>query len=256
LTIEKTGDLSDLDPVFLAEAGGAAYERRGAQACSATVAEEGYSLAERLEPAGLLNGVIGAQAAGGDTVNGVAVQHFTFDQRALGQQGIAKSTGEMWVASDGAYIVKYILTTEADADYFGEGIQGTLTWGYQLTDVDPEITFTLPDDCPAGMVDAPLLPDASNVLNMPSVLAYDTSTSLTDAVAFYQEQIPNLGWTLLGEPTITETLVLMDLRRNSEMTIIRPAQGTTVDILLAEYQKEPLFVGEQSLLIKANGAFV
>jgi len=51
LTIDKSGDNSDPVPVFMAEAGGAAYERRGTNACNATVIDPGNSLADRWEPA-------------------------------------------------------------------------------------------------------------------------------------------------------------------------------------------------------------
>ena len=70
-------------------------------ACTASVIEQGASLSEIWEPAGFLTGVIGADEAGSETVNGAAAQHYTFDERVLGQSGVAKSTGEMWVASDG-----------------------------------------------------------------------------------------------------------------------------------------------------------
>lgn len=240
LTIEKTGNLSDLKPVFMAEDNGAAYERRGEDACKATVIEEGNSLTERLEPAGFLNGVIGADEAGAETVNDVAANHYTFDERAFGQSDLAQSTGEMWVASEAGYIVKYVLTTKGNADYFDERLEGTLTWDYELTDVNQPVTFALPDDCPAGMVDAPLLPDASNVLNMPSVLAYDTASSPADAAAFYQEQIPNLGWMLVGEPTIAETMALMEFMQGDQTMAIIIVSGdneTTVQVILGNAPK-------------------
>ncbi len=233
LTIEKTGDNTDL--VFMAEMDGAAYERRGENACTANVIEEGNSLTGRLEPAGFLNGVIGAEEAGGETVNDVTANHYTFDERAFGQLGLAKSTGDMWVSPEGGYIVKYLVTTEGNADYFGEGIEGTLTWDYELTDVNQPVTFALPADCPAGMVDAPLLPDASNVLNMPGILTYDTASSLADAAAFYQEQIPNLGWTLTGEPAMTDTTALLSFTQgDQEMTVSVSTvdTGTIVHIVI------------------------
>lgn len=233
LTIEKAGDLSDLNTVFLAEVDGASYEQRGDDACNANVIEEGNSLIEQLDPVGFLNFVIGADEAGVETVNDVAADHYTFDERAFGQLGLAKSTGEMWVASDGGYIVKYVLTTEGNADYFGEGLEGTLILDYELTDVNQPVTITLPDDCPTGMVNAPLLPDATNILNMPSVLTFNTASSAADAAAFYQEQIPGLGWTLVGEPTITETNALMEFtQENQTMTIIvSVGEATTVNII-------------------------
>ena len=38
-----------------------------------------------------------------------------------------------------------------------------------------------------------MLPDAANVLNMGGTITYTTSTSMADAVAFYQEQLSPLG---------------------------------------------------------------
>jgi len=240
LTIEAAGNISHLDSVFLAEADGAAYERRGENACSASAINLENSLIERLAPAGLLTSVIGADEAGVETINDTAANHYTFDERAFGQLGLAKSTGEMWVASEGGYIVRYLVTTKGDEVYFGEGVEGTITWDYQVTDVNQPVTFTLPGDCPAGMVNAPLLADASNVVNVPSVLTYDTSSSPADAAAFYQEQIPSLGWTLIGEPAIGETTALMEfIQGDQTMTviIIVGATGTKVQIVLGKAQE-------------------
>jgi hypothetical protein len=221
LTIETAGNISNLDAVLMIEADGAAYERRGKNTCNAIVIDPANTLTTWLEPAGFLSGVIGAEKAGVETVNNIATNHYTFDERALGGVGIAKSTGEMWVATDGGYIVKYVLSTKGDANYFGEGIEGTLTWNYELTGANQPVAIQLPQDCPAGMVNAPQLPDASNVRSVPSLLTYDTSSSVADAVDFYQKQIPNLGWTLLGDPAITDTTALLDFTQgNQSMTVI------------------------------------
>jgi len=240
LTVQISGDLTNLDPVFMAEADGVDYERSGENACIANVIEEGNSLGERLEPAGFLSAVIGGDEAGSEAINDMAANHYTFDQRALGEQGRSEATGEMWVAAEGGYILKYILTTKGDADYFGEGIEGTRTLDYQLSDINQPITLELPADCPAGMVDAPLLPDAVNVLKMPSVIAFDTTSSLADAAAFYQEQIPPLGWTMVGELMITDTSALLNFTQgNQEMRVLFNAVdgGTKVHIVLARAQE-------------------
>lgn len=236
LTIEKTG----ADSVFMAEVDGASYERRGENVCTATVLEERDPLTGRFEPARFLSSVIGAEGAGSETVNDVTANHYTFDERAFGQLDIAQSTGEMWVASDGGYIVKYLLTTKGTSDYFGEGVEGTLTWDYELTDINQPVTITLADACPAGLVNAPLLPDASNILNMPGILTYDTSTSLQEITAFYQREIPKMGWELVGEPTITDTTALLDfIQGDQTMAILITIgdTGTTVHVVLGDSQE-------------------
>ena len=235
LTIEKTGDFPDLDAVFMVELDGAAYERLGKKACTVTVIESENSLSGRMEPVGFLIGVVGAEKAGSETVNGIPADHYTFDERALGQLDVTKSQGEMWVASTGGYIVKYVLKIIGSSDYFGEGIEGTLSLNYDLTDVNQQVAIQLPEDCSAGIVNAPLLPDATNILRLPGVLAFDSSTSIEDTAAFYQKQLPDLGWKLVGEPAMTEASAFLDFTQgDSSMTviIIKVEEVSTVRFIL------------------------
>jgi hypothetical protein len=233
-TIESTGSAAQSGTTFLAALGGLDYEVSGGEGCTANESLPGDSFSDRFELASFLTGVIGAEEGGTDRVNDIASARYTFDERALGESGLAKSTGEMWVASDGGYIVRYLLTTAGDADYFGEGIQGTLFTAYELTGPNQAVLIELPEDCPPGMVDAPLLPDATNIARAPGSLVYDTPTRLTDASAFYQEQIPGLGWVLDGEPTISETTAVFNYRQGDQiLTVLLSAQAdiTTVNIM-------------------------
>lgn len=239
-TIETAGDALNPGVVFLAELEGAAFERRGEEACTAAAIQKGSSLTDRLELASFLTGVIGADEAGTETINAVAAAHYTFDQRALGEDGLTESTGELWVAADGGYLVKYRLSSQGGADYFGEGIEGTLTLEYDLTAVNQPMTISLPDDCPPGLVTAPLLPDAANIVNVPGLLAYDTATDLAAATAFYQEQLPSLGWAADGEPAIAGTVtVLIFTRDEQRLTVRLSAEGgrTTVNVGAARLQE-------------------
>ncbi|RPI89671.1 MAG: hypothetical protein EHM40_20245 [Chloroflexi bacterium] len=237
-TIEKSGNES----VFIAEMGGLDYERRGEEACAATAIQEGNPLIERLEPASFLSVVIGAEEAGSDTVNDVATNHYTFDQRALGEDGLTESTGELWAASEGGYIVKYLLTRKGSAEYFGEGIEGTLTLDYELANPNQPVTIKLPDDCPPGFVEAPLLPDASNTSKIPGVLSYDTSSSIAAVADFYEKNIPGLGWQAQGEPAITDAIAILTYKQDDKlmMIVIKPGDaGTKVSITISKLQENP-----------------
>jgi hypothetical protein len=239
-TIESTGDPSTPDPVFMAELEGAAFERRGEGACTASAIQEGHSLADRLEPASFLTGVIGAEEVGSETVNNVTATHYTFDQRALGEAGLTESSGELWVATEGGYIAKYLLSTKGNADYFGERIEGTLTLDYELTDINQPVTIVQSEDCPPGMVNAPLLPDASDVVQVPGLLAYTTATNLADATSFYEEQIPGPGWEPDGQPGVDETTTILNYKQGERrMTVVLTVEGdkTTVNIVVGRSQE-------------------
>jgi hypothetical protein len=239
--IEKSGDISNLEPVFIAEMNGVNYKKRGQDACAINTIREDDTLSQRLEPASFLTGVIGAEEAGSETVNEIPAAHYTFDQRALGEDGITESTGELWVAVDGGYLVKYLLTTKAGSDYFGKGLEGTLTYDYALTSPNQPVEISLPEDCPPGLVDAPMLPDGTVVANLGGVLTYDTVSSVSDATAFYQEKIPSLGWKVDGEPTISETAVYLSYGKGEEdMAIIITANddgGTRVQVIVGQFQE-------------------
>ncbi|HSB02870.1 MAG TPA: hypothetical protein VLE49_19635 [Anaerolineales bacterium] len=234
-TVDGSEDGQSIEQGFLAEVAGLDYERNGQDSCTATEIQAGNSLGERFEPASFLSGLKGADEAGSETVNGVEAKHYTFDQHALGEDGITESTGELWVASDGGYLVKYLLARKGKANYFGEGIEGTLTLVYALTAPNQPVTLQLPEDCPPGMVDAPLLPDAANVENSPGLLSYQTTSSLQDAVAFYEEKLPGLDWEAEMEPVVTDDAAALSYRQgNQSLSIFLTAKDgkVTVDIAL------------------------
>lgn len=227
LTIAKKGDLADAAPVLMVEAAGVAYELLGEQGCVASVLEADHSPARQLEPAGLLTGVLGADEAGQETVNEVDAKHYTFDERALGQLGIAKSSGELWLASNGGYLVRYVSSTTGDANFFGAGIEGTLTWDYELTGINQPAAIAAPKSCPAGLIDVPQLPDAADVQSTPGLLTFSTASSLADTTAFYLDQLPGQGWKLAGDPAAIGTpapdqkaSVLNFNKDNQQLTVI------------------------------------
>lgn len=234
LTIERSGDLADLEPVFMAEANETAYERSGAISCTAYQIETGNSLGDRIEPAGFLNYVIGADEAGSETVNDIAATHYTFDQHALGQQDLTQSTGEMWVAVDGGYIVKYVVTTKGSADYFGEGIEGTLSYDYELAEVNQPVEFNIPSDCPPGVIDAPRLEDASNVVSELGLLTYATASSVQDAAAFYQQELSKIGWQAV-ESSVSDTSALLAFEKDNEtMFVSMTAETGSTSVLITQ----------------------
>lgn len=202
LTIEYSEDSSA--PTYIAEINNTVYERRDGSACAAKAVEADGAWAESWEPAGFLDSVIGADEAGSEIVNDVASDHYTFDESAQGMSGI-ESIGELWVAPDGGYLVRYMLTTTAGADYFGESIEGVLSWDYQLSDVNQAFVIEIPDDCPPPLLDVPVMLDAADIFQMPGSTSFTTPSTVRDVAAFYAEQVAALGGQPANPPLITES---------------------------------------------------
>ena len=241
LTVEITGDISET-PEPLIEVEGIVYVVGEDGECIADAVDPEISSIERLDPAGLLSGLLGAEEAGQETIDGVATDHYTFDERALAMFELAKSSGEIWVASDGGHILKYLLTTTGSGDAFGEGIEGSMIWDYTLTDIDLPVTLDIPQDCVNLMISAPRLADASNVSNTPGWLTYDTAASVAEASAFYQEQMAGLGWTTAIQSLEDPTVSYLEYTQGDQtlsITILAGDEGTKVDILLTSPEDLP-----------------
>ncbi len=193
LTIETAGEGSQ-PPVLMLELQGVAYEQEGEELCMGALIDPANSALEELEPAAQLPSLFGVEEAGTEALDGVQAAHYTFDERALTEAGSSKTAGELWLASEGGYVLRYHEATTGDANYFGEGTEGTLTYDYELTAINQPAAIILPEHCPPGLVDAPMLADAANVENSPGLTMYETASSLEDVLAFYEQELPKLGW--------------------------------------------------------------
>jgi hypothetical protein len=193
-TMESTQDSARDEPVARAEAEGAAYEISSTGRCTARAVDPASPVASQLEPARTLKGLFGAAAAGHEALEGIEAEHYTFDERALLLTGLAKSSGEVWVATEGGHVLRYIETTTAAEKFFGEGIEGKLEFDYELTEINQPLTIELPPGCPPGLVVAPTMADAANVLSTPGELRYESASSIADVLAFYDKELPAVGW--------------------------------------------------------------
>jgi len=224
LTFETTAVVENPEPPFRAEMNGAEYVQAEDGSCFANPLDADNSIIEFLNPVIALIGVLGAEEAGQETVNGIETNHYTFDERALGQAGLNKSSGELWVASEGGYLVRYHLKNSGDENYFGEGTNGTFTWDYELSEVNQVTAIQLPVDCPAGMVDVPMIPNATVITNMPGLLQYETATSIAEALAYYEQELPKHGWTI-PIPDETEIPEGMSAEEYQQMLEIMKSMG-------------------------------
>jgi hypothetical protein len=237
LTVTHAGDLAPADPSLQAELGDTSYVVTAHPGCIATPLDPASAIRPRLEPARVLSGVIGAEAAGHRSVDGVEADGYTFGEAALGLEGVADGSGEVWVASDGGYVVEYVLSLDAGPPVLGEATAGTMTWDYELTRTGEPVAIDLPADCPTGSIGAPVMPDASDVASGPTLLAYTTRLSLAEVVAFYRKAGKAARWTFIAKPAVMGDTALIAARADrSVLTILATRQGatgtTTVEITI------------------------
>jgi hypothetical protein len=233
LTIEVSGDAKIPEPAVVAEAAGAAYQLGADGTCASQPAEPENSILAFREPIAQLPGLVGAEAAGSEPLNGVAADHFTFDGRATLEAGAGTTTGEIWIAADGGHVLRFVRTTTADATYFGEGIAGTMTWEYVLDDINSLTSIALPAACQLGV---PIMAGATNVIVLPLYVQFDTQSSIADIAAFYADQLTANGWAAGAEPFQGDDRAAIEFVKGSQSLylLITPGEnGRRVDLALS-----------------------
>ncbi len=133
-----------------------------------------------------------------ETINEVESRHYTFDQVAfaLPDTNIENASGDLYVAEDGNYVTRYAFTYQVEAGFFSDADgPGTVTYEFNLLDVNQPVTITVPEGCEAISNAYPMLDDADTVVNMTGMVSYSTSHTAEEAAEFYKEALAAEGWT-------------------------------------------------------------
>ena len=226
---------------FRADVGGFRYELVDEGPCETSVVEaadvptsgDGHG---DTEPAALLSGFLGAEEVAVEAIDGIATTHYTFDERALGSVDSTSSAGDVWVAADGGFVVRYTLTTEGASAWLGPGVQGVATFDYTLSSVGNAVTVAVPEGCPIGPVEAVLPPDAHDVEIQPGRVTYLTASAPADVVAFHQADLSSAGWQADGSVLVgIDGRLASFVRSSDQLSLIAnndPA-GTLVTLVVA-----------------------
>ncbi|RME43394.1 MAG: hypothetical protein D6796_13170 [Caldilineae bacterium] len=153
-----------------------------------------------------------------ETVNGISTWHYTFDKADLGPkgEGLEDASGEVWIAREGGYPVKFILDgtgapngEEAVGNMF---VSGTYHIEYELLEVNTPLTIEPPAEAQTmpgmggmgGMGEMgggseeggyPMMDDAEVQFSMQGMLNYYTHATLGEVIDFYKSELAAQGWT-------------------------------------------------------------
>jgi hypothetical protein len=187
---------------------------------------------EIFEPDDVMGGLEHARRVRPDeTVNGILCRHYVFDETSITWTALAHAEGEVWIAVDGDYVVKY--TVEAEGLNPASQEEGHVEWEYQVRDVNASIIIEPPAGCEAAESEFPTMPDATNVRTFGNTVSYESSSSLDDVLAFYQEQMPAEGWSDTGNSFISESSAMLSFTKDGRAaTVTLTDAGGTVSVII------------------------
>ncbi len=148
---------------------------------------------EVIEPAALLPPLGAASRMGVETVNQVSAVHYQFDQSALPRfKSTGDVSGDVWVAENGGYVLRYHLAVTAPQKPSGQGLEVSQTYEYELT--PGSAALDLPPGCAQVPVDLPVIDGAQNINRAGNLVTFDTAAKPQAIIDFYQQKLPPLGW--------------------------------------------------------------
>ena len=201
--------------------------------CISTSADEGEKMdSEIFEPDDIIGGLENARRVRPDErVNGILCRHYTFDETSVMWAGFAHAEGEVWVAVDGDYVVRYAL--QADGKDPTTEDEGHIEWEYEISDVNVPITIEPPPGCEATESEFPIMPDATDMTTVGGMTMYTSASPLDDVLAFYQEQMQANGWSDTGDTFIaSDTAMLSYTKEERTVTVALNIEDGAVSVLI------------------------
>jgi hypothetical protein len=148
-----------------------------------------------IDPTLMLYPISKATKIGSETVNGIDSTHYRVDQNSLPlADPKPAANGDLWIAAQGGYVVKFTLTVQPPAKPDPEGLQAGQTWSYELSGTDGSASVALPEGCVEVLTDVPVMPDATSLIQQNGITDFVTASSAAQVIDFYNKNLPPLGW--------------------------------------------------------------
>lgn len=168
----------------------------------------------------------------GVVMGDLLTDHYTFDENALQSSEFETASGEVWIAQDGGFIVKFIGSGTGAATFGWEGT-GTTSWDYQITEINTIRAIMPPETCnQTSGVEIPIPENATNISSFDLITTFESPDSPDTILEFYKVNLNAGGW-VIGEELAVTGLVQVTFTKDNKslnITITESNDGSQVMI--------------------------
>lgn len=175
-----------------------------------------------LKPGDMMKDIQTDQLIGkGEMLNGVKTDHFTVKKSVLGFGTATNESGEVWIAQDGGYVVKFAGQAEGSFDFTNK-FTGNMAWSYEMKDVNVDFTIDLPQECAEqqNLTDIPMPENATKVGNLGTITTFGSPDAPDVVAKFYRDNLAGTGWTLKDENALGDIVTLTIEKDGKSMTVM------------------------------------
>jgi hypothetical protein len=167
-------------------------------------------------------------ALGIETVAGIETTRYVLRQTDLGEWRNVQVN--LWVDKESGAALRYDLRAAGPDPLFDAG-GGVLTGQLVVTETGPQ-TIEPVEGCE---IDLPLPPDATRLVKLPGMVAFDSAATPDETVAFYQLALTDAGWEAVAAPETGIDATLLSYHRGAQTLAVNVEAtdaGVHVELLL------------------------
>ena len=153
------------------------------------------------------------------------------------------SKGDVWVAQDGGYGVKYVGQATGKDSTLGSSkmAQVTYNWTYDVTEINAVKPFALPAECEAAKPanDLPVPPNATSKAQIGGITSYKVPDKVAAVVDYLRKALTGAGWTEAEGGVVADESANLNFAKDKRKLMIivgKDSDGTTV--LINESKEE------------------
>jgi hypothetical protein len=161
-------------------------------------------------------------------VAGVASDHYSLNQVGLANWRDLEI--DLWHDPISGAVLKFDITATGSDPLFDAG-EGKLTGRYVVNAFGPQTI----DPVRGCEIDLPIPADNTGLMKLPGLIAFESPTSLEEAVGFYQRELSAAGWEVAEEPLEGPNAIVLSYRREGEtleINLEETPRGVTVELLI------------------------
>lgn len=184
----------------------------------------------------LVNEINDPEYVGEESINGVATNHYRFDESNLSQadQELRDVRGDIYVSQEHAYVVRMVFDAVGEIDGDEQPAEGNMHFELNVLDVDQPITIEAPADCESANAEYPVMDGAAELASFAGLTTYSINAPLEDVVTFYQDEMALRGYQMSEDSFFTESTALMTFTAEGQpsVTVTLGAEGEEVAVLI------------------------
>ena len=169
------------------------------------------------------------------TVNEIAADLYTVETAGLQTNAAVFEDGEVWIARDGGYVVRFTGTAKSDDGSQQSAASAEVEWVYNLLDAEQMNDIALPAEClnPQQAVnDIPLPNSAVNQQSFGGIVTFTTPDQPEDTANFYRQALPPLGWEITDDLDTGGVIMLTAQKDDLDLQVMITPENNGSSVIL------------------------